>query len=181
MFLCDLAEAGVDAIHLRKPEADRSALEALLEQLPQPVRRLVVIHDYFELAVTYGLRGVHLNRRHSVSPAGWTGQLSCSCHTLEEVARRKSGMDYVFLSPVFNSISKQGYEAAFTDVQLDTAARQGLLDERVMALGGVTPECVSQLRHWHFGGGAMLGCMQRLVSLSPGDRLAALRRIREAW
>ena len=90
-------------------------------------------------------------------------------------------MDYVFLSPVFNSISKQGYEAAFTDEQLDAAARSGLLDHRVMALGGIMPECAPQLRRWHFGGGAMLGCIQRLAPLPPQERLAALRRIREMW
>lgn len=181
LFLRDLAEAGVDAIHLRKPESDRVAFESLLEQLEPAVRRLMVTHDYFELAASYGLRGVHLNRRHPEPPAGWTGQLSCSCHSFEEVARRKGSMDYVFLSPVFNSISKQGYEAAFTDEQLDAAARSGLLDHRVMALGGITPECAPQLRRWHFGGGAMLGCIQRLAPLPPQERLAALRRIREMW
>lgn len=100
LFLRDLAEAGVDAIHLRKPESDRVAFESLLEQLEPAVRRLMVTHDYFELAASYGLRGVHLNRRHPEPPAGWTGQLSCSCHSLEEVAQRKGSMDYVFLSPV---------------------------------------------------------------------------------
>ena len=181
MFLRDLAEAGVDAIHLRKPEADRAALEALLEQLEPAVRRLMVTHDHFELASPYGLRGVHLNRRHPEPLAGWTGQVSCSCHSLEEVAQRRGEMSYVFLSPVFNSISKQGYQAAFTAAQLDEAARQGLIDSRVVALGGVTPACAPQLRHWHFGGGAMLGCIQRLAPLPPEERRAALRQIRAEW
>ena len=33
----------------------------------------------------------------------------------------------------------------------------GIINERVVALGGVTPEYIPQLRAWNFGGAAFLG------------------------
>ena len=80
-----------------------------------------------------------------------------SCHTLEEVSRNKLKSDYVFLSPIFDSISKQGYHSAFTRKQIAEAHRQGLIDERVMALGGVTFSKIEEVKQMGFGGAMILG------------------------
>ena len=63
----------------------------------------------------------------------------------------------MFLSPIFDSISKQGYAAAFTKEELADASRRGVIDERVIALGGVTPKHLGELARIGFGGGAFLG------------------------
>ena len=73
-----------------------------------------------------------------------------SCHSLEEVCQYKNHMDYVFLSPVFDSISKQGYRAAFSIETLEQA--RGIIDEKVFALGGVTLDKITILEQLHFGG-----------------------------
>ena len=57
------------------------------------------------------------------------------------------------LSPVFDSISKQGYRSAFDPDSL----RPWLEGKRVVALGGVTPERIPLLRDAGFSGAAMLG------------------------
>lgn len=71
----------------------------------------------------------------------------------------KDKVDYIFLSPVFDSISKSGYSSAFTHEQLAEAALRGIIDHRVFALGGVTPDKYSFLQRYHFGGAAMLGAI----------------------
>lgn len=68
-------------------------------------------------------------------------------------------MDYVFLSPIFDSISKSGYHSAFTLEVLQQAAAHNIIDEKVVALGGVTPDKVKWLRQIGFGGAAMLGAV----------------------
>ena len=83
--------------------------------------------------------------------------------------------DYLFLSPIFDSISKEGYRSAFTPAVLREAAARGLLGERVAALGGVRPELLPTLRDLGFGGAALLGCIWRDVS-SAGLR-ETLQRI----
>ena len=75
----------------------------------------------------------------------------------EKSAILKPACHYVFLSPIFDSISKKGYKHSFFNKDLEEAGINGIINERVVALGGVTPEYIPQLRAWNFGGAAFLG------------------------
>lgn len=131
-----------------------------------------MLHDHQELALDYRLGGIHLNsRQRSLLPelraltafaddeAATERRLtvSCSCHSLGEVASRKATADYLFLSPIFDSISKQGYRSRFSTDELRRASAEGVIDGRVFALGGVTMERVPVIEEIGFGGAAMLG------------------------
>lgn len=176
-FIDRLFHEGLDLLHLRKPEADEETYARLIEAIPEAWHHRLVLHDHFELTHRYALHGIHLNRRHPEAPAGFGGSCSASCHSFEEVAQKKSSCDYLFLSPIFNSISKQGYEAAFTPQTLQEAARKGLIDSQVVALGGITLERIQQLHDWHFGGAAFLGDIwQRMNDPHVSTYLSSLRK-----
>ena len=83
-FIHRLFAHGVDIVHLRKPGATANDCARLLDDLTSDDRRRIVIHDFFELAQPYGLRGIHLNARRSTIPDGWQGHVSRSCHSLEQ-------------------------------------------------------------------------------------------------
>lgn len=150
-------DAGAHYMHLRKPCADRSLVEPLLEEIPRQYHPRIVLNDCHELALHYDVCALHLNARHPVAPAWWSGAVTASCHTMAEVAERKEYCKYVLLSPIYDSISKQGYREAFTHDALITATRQGVIDDKVVALGGVTPYNISLLQQYGFGGAAVLG------------------------
>ena len=152
-----LLDSGTDTIHLRKPEATIVQCRELLDQIPASYRKHIVLHQYFELCDEYELQGIHLNKRNPYMPANSKGTVSCSCHSLDEVVKRKPTMDYVFLSPIFDSISKQGYCSAFSIETLKNAQQEGIIDEKVIALGGVTYSKLPLLESLSFGGAAMLG------------------------
>lgn len=156
----EVGEIGmVDFVHVRKPGAGADELRTLLESIPQEYRDRLTLHDHMEMATDYGIGGLHLNGRNPVAPDGWRGRLSCSCHSLEELATRLcASFDYLSLSPIFDSISKVGYQSAFTSEELKEAQRRGVICERVVALGGVTPEHLPLLQELGFGGAMMLGC-----------------------
>lgn len=84
----------------------------------------------------------------------------------------------MFLSPIFDSVSKQGYTSAFTDNVLKQASKDGIIDNKVVALGGVTPDKINYLRQLNFGGAAMLGCVNRLAALSVSGQINALEAFR---
>ncbi|MDY6205813.1 MAG: thiamine phosphate synthase [Prevotella sp.] len=157
--VCRLLDDGFWRIHVRKPESTEKELTHFLDTIPVRYRSRIVIHDHFALCSYFGLAGIHLNRRCTQVPEHFSGSLSCSCHTFEEVVLMKDKVDYIFLSPVFDSISKSGYSSAFTHEQLAEAALRGIIDHRVFALGGVTPDKYSFLQRYHFGGAAMLGAI----------------------
>lgn len=151
-----LLDAGIDRVHIRKPEASREELCALLEAIPERLRPRLSLHDGHCLAIQYGIGGVHLNARNPLPPEGFRGVVSRSCHSLDELAA-DTACSYRFLSPIFDSISKNGYRAAFTAEELRTAAARGLLGDRTLALGGITPDRLAAVRDYGFGGAALLG------------------------
>lgn len=156
-IIAQLLHWGVDLIHLRKPESSADELAKLIEAIPTAYHNRLVLHDHFDLAAHFTLHGLHLNRRNSVLPPNHEGTVSQSCHTLDEVKVCKTKCDYVFLSPVFNSISKQGYASAFTLKALSEAKKQGLIDQKVVALGGITAANIDKTKYYGFGGVALLG------------------------
>ena len=71
----------------------------------------------------------------------------------------KDDYDYLFLSPIFNSISKQGDMSSFSDAELLQASKEGVIDRKVIALGGVTFDKIPYLKDLNFGGVAMIGAI----------------------
>lgn len=68
-------------------------------------------------------------------------------------------MDYLFLSPIFNSISKEGYESGFTIEELESASDKGIINDKVFALGGIDEKTIPELRSISFGGVTVLGAL----------------------
>lgn len=176
-FIDRLFNHGLDRLHLRKPGADIGECRRLLDGISREWLPRIVVHDNFGLCREYGLGGVHLNGRNPMAPPNHEGSVSRSCHSLEEISRYKGECDYLTLSPIFNSISKQGYMAAFGPGQLAAARDSGLIDRRVIALGGVTLENIPRVKELGFGGVAILGDVwQRMADGSVDEYLASLRK-----
>ena len=104
--------------------------------------------------------------------------VSRSCHSIAELSQYSSVCDYMFLSPIFDSISKSGYASRFSLEEIrrrivagsDVAtARMDVMSSdgncrsvdwgRVFALGGVCPDNIRLLEEAGFGGAAVLGCI----------------------
>ncbi len=151
---------GLQRLHLRKPEATKVQTAEWIEQIEPQYRSRIVVHDHHDLACRYGLGGIHLNSRNTEVPEWFSRKdftLSRSCHTIEETERYHPTFDYLFLSPIFDSISKQGYKAAFPREELADAKARGLLDN-VFALGGVTFGNLREVvEDMGFAGGAIMG------------------------
>ena len=160
-----LLEGGIDIIHLRKPESDIHACRQLLKALTKEERERIIVHDFPELYDEFSLKGIHINRNVSSLPNDYIGFRTRSCHSLEEVRHYKKEYDYLFLSPIFDSISKVGYRAGFRKEELQEASMKGIIDEKVVALGGVTFESISYLKGLNFGGVAMIGAIYNMNGL----------------
>lgn len=140
-----------DIVHIRKPAWEGRQIAALIEQIPSDLWPRLRLHDHFELLRHFPLGGVHLNSRNPDAPENAIS-VSRSLHSVEQLPLAKH-YDYVTLSPVFDSISKEGYKSAF-----ELESLKPLIEgKRVVALGGVTPEKFPALREAGFYGGAMLG------------------------
>lgn len=149
--ICRLLDGGIDFVHLRRPDAVEEEMRRLVESIREDFHSRLILHSHFRLIKEYGLGGAHLNGRWPDAP-GFSTQLSCSCHSLAELACAPR-FRYVTLSPVYPSISKPGY-----DPQPFAGFLKGKMPApNVIALGGVTPETYPELREAGFAGAARLG------------------------
>jgi thiamine-phosphate pyrophosphorylase len=160
-----LLDNGVDIVHLRKPNSDVDECRRILSAIDIEYRQRIVIHDYPELYAEFSLKGIHINKNVAALPNGYNGSKSRSCHSFEELVRYKDDYDYLFLSPIFDSISKAGYKSGFNDQELLEASNSGIIDEKVIALGGVTFDKIPYLKKLNFGGVAMIGGLYNLETL----------------
>ena len=175
-----LLSEGVSHLHLRKPNGERDKLASLLERIPAVYHERIVLHDWFDLASERHVGGIHLNSRNPEPPSLFKGSVSRSCHSLAEVRIHKSKCDYLFLSPIFPSISKEGYGNGFSLEELREA--RGIIDSKVIALGGISPQTIEKLKGIPFGGVAVLGALwgETPALLSAGELIKRLTSIREA-
>ncbi|HEY4206146.1 MAG TPA: thiamine phosphate synthase [Puia sp.] len=157
-----LLAAGVEKLHLRKPGAGEDALEALLKQLNPCWYPRLVLHGGRELqglAARYVIPQVHcpLRELDSEGPLGIRHRyplLSASLHSWEELKKMEvAGLSYVFMSPVFNSISKPGYTANPSLLQRPA----GPYPCKVIGLGGVDRDTIGELVRGGWDGAAVLG------------------------
>ncbi|MDR0603493.1 MAG: thiamine phosphate synthase [Bacteroidales bacterium] len=153
-----LFKAGMEILHIRKPKSLKRECVALLEKIDQQYYPQIKIHDFFDLADHYPVLGVHLNCRNPVYHGNRKLNISKSCHKIEELDHIDE-YDYVFLSPVFNSISKHGYNAKFTDKMLKDACKKGKINDKVVALGGINADTLPLLKKYSYGGAAILSAI----------------------
>ena len=166
----ELFREGLEKLHLRKPGASEQQLAEWLQGIDPEYIGRIVLHDCYGLARRFPVGGVHLNSRNPDAPDFIGAEhpaengarrltVSRSCHSIAEVQKYKANCDYLFLSPIYDSISKEGYGSAFSRIDLRKAADDGIIDSKVYALGGVSVEHIPELREFGFGGAAVLGAL----------------------
>lgn len=158
-IITTLFEEGLDILHLRKSETAPIYAERLLSLIPEQYHKRIVVHESFYLKDEYKLKGIHLDSRNPHMPHHVKGHVSRTCHTLEEVKEHKRNFDYVFLSPVFDSISKKDRPANYTPEEIQKAHKEGIIDKRVIALGGIDVDNIRQVKDNGFGGAAIMGAL----------------------
>ncbi len=178
-----LLQAGLCRIHIRKPSAPAWQVQRLMEEIPRDLRERLSVHYFPELVPQHEPGGAHQSRNHQI-PAQHRGIKSCSCHTLEEVTQALGHYNYLFLSPIFNSLSKKDYVAAFAHDKLSAYLRQ--CDKKhtgIVALGGIQAANAATARQLGFDGIALLGSLwaHKENTLDIKTTLNNFNQIQQAW
>ena len=151
---------GLEYFHLRKPKADRAAYERYLTHIDPRYRKCVVMHQYHELVEAFDLKGYHFQEQARLDAGDNLPQVtaayqakgftvSSSFHEPEHIRQNTASLDYRFLSPVFSSISKQGYEGRGFDVTG--------LGAKIIGMGGIQQSNIADTAKLGFGGVGVLG------------------------
>lgn len=178
-FICKLLDSGFDYVHIRKPAYTADDMRRLLDKLPQYIHKRLKLHSHFDLANEYGIGGLHINHRwHNIPVEVNDGiRLSKSCHSIDEL-KDCSKYEYVFLSPIYDSISKKGYRSNFMLDQLAATFNCHKSYNNVIALGGIEPVHLKELEKCGFAGAAFLGYIFNSVDMESLD--ASINIIRKS-
>ncbi|MGF7039241.1 thiamine phosphate synthase [Mucilaginibacter lappiensis] len=156
-----LFENGLTRFHLRKPGYDAGQTAGLLREIDEQYHHYIALHQHHIMTQDFGIKRLHYTEQHRVNTdpekldlihqQGYI--LSTSVHDLATLYTLKC-FDNAFLGPVFNSISKPGYQAKWSDsFSLD---KQGI-QLNVIALGGIDLSNLSKIKVMNFDGAAVLG------------------------
>ena len=156
-ILASLFDEGMDNLHLFKPGSSPMYSERLLTLLPEDYYKKITVHDHFYLKQEYDLAGIHLDNYSDPVPEGYKGKYSRTCTDLSLLKEMKKKSQYVFLKNIFDCIEFKEEKSTFTLSQLELAAKEGLIDKKVYALGGMNLENIKIAKALGFGGVVVCG------------------------
>ena len=156
-ILSSLFDEGLDNLHLFKPGASPMFSERLLTLLPEDYYRKITVHDHYYLKQEYDLAGIHIDNPSAALPEGYKGKYNRTCTDLLQLKEMKKKSQYVFLKNIFDCIEFKDEKSSFSLNQLELAAKEGLIDKKVYALGGMSLENVKIAKALGFGGIVICG------------------------
>lgn len=156
-----LFEAGMKRFHLRKLQWDIEKSAGLLAEIDKAYHQDIVLHQHHQLAKVFGINRLHYKEKERrktevfklLNKTNEGDLLSTSVHSLAEIPSLQC-FEYVFFSPVFNSLSKPGYQSQLTEgfrLQKDD------VNPKVIALGGIDDSNLDKIKEMNFDGAAVLG------------------------
>jgi thiamine-phosphate pyrophosphorylase len=174
--------AGLPAVQVREKDLGAADLAFLCRRLVAPARAagaMLVVNDRADVALAIGADAVQ--RTHASLPvddlralAAGRLRVGASVHSLEEaVDAELKGADWVTYGPVYDTPSKRAYGAPQGLERLASVARG--LRIPVIAIGGITPERVKDVREAGARGVAVISAI--LAAASPA---AATRKFLDA-
>jgi thiamine-phosphate pyrophosphorylase len=174
--------AGVDLIQVRERDLDAAELVRLVGEVLAVTRGTptrVVVNDRLDVALACGAHGVHL-RADSVPvevarrlvPSGFL--IGCSVHGVDE-AMRAGGADYLIAGTVFATASKLAGQPLLGADGLRSIV--SVSDVPVLAIGGITEDCIDQIAAAGAMGFAAIGLFIAPRSADRGIEEAVCRAI----
>lgn len=156
-----LFDEGLSVFHLRKPESSSQELVLLLQEINPIHYSKIALHSHHYMAKSFGINRLHFNevsRKQLIEDALETYKaegvtLSTSIHSTDDYNQLPDKIDYAFLSPVFNSISKPNYQAQTFNLK-DIHKK---VDTKLIALGGIDEATCVRAIDMGFDGIALLG------------------------
>lgn len=148
-----LFEAGLEVFHLRKPNASKDELMELLNEIKPKYRNRITLHpiaigSHHEIAEEFGINRLHFKEENRPNFKRKEGFIySTSFHDVETAEKEGEAFDYYFLSPIFDSISKEGYQGT----QMISPS------SKAVALGGISLENLEKVKELGYESIAVLG------------------------
>ena len=173
-LVLECVAAGLPAVQVREKDLSAADLAALCRRLREPTRArgaLLIVNDRADVALAVGADAVQRTYS-SLSIAEIRTvvekrlSICASVHSLEDaLAAEAEGADWVVFGPVYDTASKRRYGPPQGLAKLEVVT--GAVRIPVIAIGGITPERVGEVRAAGAHGVAAISAI--LAADSPAD------------
>jgi thiamine-phosphate pyrophosphorylase len=169
--------AGLAAVQVREKDLGAGDLAALCRRLRAPTiaaEALLIVNDRVDVALAVGADAVQrtstsLSVRDMIAVADKRLHVGASVHALQEAIDAESqGADWIVFGPVYDTPSKRAFGPAQGLARLSAVTRA--VGVPVIAIGGITPERVRDVRAAGAAGVAVISAI--LEADSPADATA---------
>ncbi|QXU41507.1 thiamine phosphate synthase [Pedobacter sp. D749] len=152
-----LFEAGLQVFHLRKENVDKAAYQKIIEGISSEYHPRIALHHFHSLANDYNIQRIHhrenFRKERDNVELPENKIFSTSIHHLADMEQIKQ-YQYSFFGPVFNSLSKPGYQGV---IPPDFRLEKQQATPKIIALGGIGLTEIDQVKTMNFDGVALLG------------------------
>ena len=150
-------------IHVRKPNYTEEEYRLYLTQYASILSHMV-IHEHHSLASEFSVKGIHLkesDRKHVKEIVKDVTLVSTSIHNIEEAKNLTLPFEYIFYSPLFESISKENYgsDSSIEALQNIRTALKKNTAIPIIGLGGIHAGNIVRVKECGFDGAAVLGAI----------------------
>ncbi|WP_300485345.1 thiamine phosphate synthase [Flavobacterium sp.] len=160
-IISEMFQEGLSLLHIRKPDFSITEMQQYLDRLPILFRHKLVLHQHHELAEAFGINRIHIRESDRATPDRFPKPVRCyystGTHTVKEFNNLQDHYTYAFLSPVFKSISKPGYQSS--ENLLETIKNRTNHNTKLIALGGITISNMALAMESGFDTIALLGTL----------------------
>lgn len=175
-----LFDAGLARLHVQyRRDWQQHNYEQFLRSLPEAYWPRLVLEDQPDLVLARKLGGFQMHPGERV-PRRWPkhGVLAAKCHSYDELQQCEKHCRYVFLTPIFESVSKKDHRPRRTLREYEVILQRWKAEggAPVFALGGITPRNIAQVRTMGFDGAAFIGSVWK-----QPDPVKAFIDLERAW
>jgi len=150
----ELFDCGLERLHVRKYQWAEEEITKWLKNFSKDELSRIVIHHQQGIFEKMNLGGLHLRYMKEFTFTKRSDQtFSCSIHTWDEAAIALDFCDYIFISPVFDSISKLAYKQNTELLKVP----DHLVNKKIFALGGIDDTNIHKVYEMGYYGAVVLG------------------------
>lgn len=150
-ILTALFDEGFEYLNLYKPNAEPVLSERLLSLLPENYRKKIIVHDHYYLKNEFDLGGIHLNDENDEITSAFKNKVSCTCNDIFNLGYKdmRKKFQHIILNNTF--------DGKYSDEELSNASRNGYINKKVYAMGGINAETIKKANDLGFGGVVLRG------------------------
>lgn len=154
----ELFQEGLDLLHIRKFFINSEVMADFIQKIDLKFHHQLVLHSHYDLAKDFTISKFHfreIDRQNNLYESFTDKMISTSVHDIQTFNELNEDWEYSFISPVFPSISKNGYGENSTI--LNDIRKRDNPNVKLIALGGINEKNISETFRNEVDGVALLG------------------------